>query len=136
MSELTSAIGNVLTSAELGSGLRAAIQDAIQRAATLAGPAGASAGAPAVGGAGMVEKVLFLAVLRSATQKAAEAQQFNLETQMNDLWNKLGQIRSSQVDTAKLQDTIQKQASLFRGLSEMIKNYNDMSRTMVRNIRS
>jgi hypothetical protein len=132
MSDLTSAITKLLTSAELGSGLKAAVQEMMQKAG--AAQAVAAVGG-AVGSAGLVEKALFLTVLRSATQKAAEAQQFNLETQMNDLWNKLGQIRSSQVDTVKLQGAIQKQAEINSALNRIIKSHHDMSKSLIQSIR-
>jgi hypothetical protein len=136
----SSELAKVLATAESGLGLDRSMKGLLQkleegyRGAGLPrqGPGPA---APALS-PGVIEKVLYLSVLRGAIQKATESQHFNLETQINDLWVKLTQVRQnkSNDDFLKLQDMVQKQSEALDMVRQVVEKYNGMARGIIQSI--
>ncbi|MCW5977430.1 MAG: hypothetical protein KIT09_05105 [Bryobacteraceae bacterium] len=133
-------MGRVLASAEQGSGLSNSIAAMLQKSfqQTSAGMLkGLGSQTGLSGMQGVVEKILYLTVLRAAIQKATESQHFNMETHINDLWTKLSRIRQSQSngDTEKLQSLAQQQTELFDMMRQLIDKYNQAAKGIVQSIR-
>jgi hypothetical protein len=136
---LNQELSKVMAAASSGAGLEGSLRDLVksleQAFGSAAGGSGAAAGSGAIPGA--VEKLMYLSVLRGAMQKAAESKQFNLETQMNDLWVKLSQVRQhkSSDNALKLQQVIEKQSQVQQTISNIMKQFHDASMSVVRNLR-
>lgn len=136
---LNQELSKVMAAAASGAGLEGSLRDVVksleQAFGGVAGGGPAAAGPGAIPGA--VEKLMYLSVLRAAIQKASETKNFNLETQMNDLWVKLSQVRQhkSSESALKLQQVIEKQSQVQQTISNIMKSFHDASMSVVRNLR-
>jgi hypothetical protein len=134
-------LAKVLTSAEQGIGLNTSVLGLLRkleeslRGAGSDATAGGAAAAPGVP-AGTMDKVLYLSVLRGAIQKAAESQHFNLETQINDLWVRLSQVKQTKGngETAKLQALIARRPEMFNVLRQIIGMYDATARSIIQSV--
>lgn len=136
---LTKELSKVMSAAETGSGLDNSLKSLTKM---LEDAFGDTAGQGAGGGSvmrnpGMVEKFMYLSVLRGAMQKAAESKHFNLETQMNDLWVKLSQVRQQKSGGGmeKFQQLVEKQAQLQQTLANVLKTYHYAAKSVIQNMR-
>ena len=139
-SETLKSLGKMFSAAELGQGLDNAIKSAMQALEQTGGEMAAkTSGTPAtaVSFGGDIEKLLYLSVLRGAVEKASGAVHFNLETQINDLWIKLGQLRQnkSNAKLLKLQEMMSKESQLQQALTSAIRQINLTSQTMLQNLK-
>lgn len=57
-------------------------------------------------GAGDTHKAAYLSVLAHAMEKAHKSPHFNLETQINDLWTKLSNVKNNSAHLDKLHEAI------------------------------
>jgi hypothetical protein len=138
---LSSELAKVLATAESGLGLERSMKGLLQKleegfqAAGVPGQ-GAGPAAPALS-PGIMEKVLYLSVLRGAIQKATQSHHFNLETQINDLWVKLSQLRQnrSNKEFLKLQELFQQRQESSSLLSRILKQYSDTAQSLISNMK-
>lgn len=135
---LTKELSKVMAAAESDAGLEGSLKGltkTLEQAFGAVGGAAAATGSGAIPGA--MEKLMYLSVLRGAMQKAAESKHFNLETQTNDLWVKLSQVRQhkSSESMLKVQQAMEKQAQAQQVLSNIMKTYHDAAMSVVRNLK-
>jgi hypothetical protein len=75
-------------------------------------------------------KIAYIAVLKAAIEKAGHANNFNVETAINDLWTHLDSVRridspapgGASMPLEKLKMSMQKNAALFDSMSQIVKN--------------
>jgi hypothetical protein len=136
---LTKELSKVMAAAESGMGLEGSLKNLTKVFEQALGAAGGgiAAGAAQSVNQGSIEKLMYLSVLRGALQKAAESKHFNMETQVNDLWVKLSQVKQqkSSESTLRLQQMIEKQAQMQQMLSNIMKAYHDAATSVIRNIK-
>jgi hypothetical protein len=97
-----------------------------------------------------VAKVVFVAVLNEAIDKASKSAHFNVETAINDLWIHLDTARkfssgggnagptaspSIDLETQKLKRMIQKRAQLFDLLGKIMERHNQLAKNVVQSMR-
>ena len=80
------------------------------------------------------QKALYMAALSHALDKAGNSQFFNLQTHINDLNVKLGNIGQSQ-DVQTLTNFIQQNQQAQQSLSEVVRSMQQMSSGIVRNLK-
>lgn len=136
---LTKELSKVMAAAESGMGLEGSLKNLTKVFEQALGTAGGGVAAAVAQTAnqGAIEKLMYLSVLRGAIQKAAESKHFNLETQMNDLWVKLSQVKQqkSSESMLKVQQAMEKQAQAQQVLSNIMKTYHDAAMSVVRNLK-
>lgn len=132
----SSELGKVLRAAESGNGLDQSVKNLVQTLQGALGGSAAGQGATPAFAPGAMEKVLYLSVLRAAIQKATETPHFNMETQINDLWVKLSNIRRQKPsgDFQKLQELMQKQSELMKMLSQIIMKYDQSAKNIIQSL--
>jgi hypothetical protein len=139
-------LSNIFSTAERGSGLGGALKamagdltaDASRMGGILPGGMSTSAappGPPANLPPGFVDKLLYLAVLRGAIQRATEAPHFSLEAHINDLWTKLGQVRDHRAESDQLQQMIAKRTDLLNTMRQIVDRYSDTAKGVIQGIR-
>lgn len=133
---ISSELGKLMGAAETGSGLGPQVTNLLQTLQAALGASQAGQGAASAGAVGAMEKVLYLSVLRAAIQKATATPHFNLETQMNDLWVKLSNLRQQKPsgDFQKLQEMMQKQSELMTMLSQIVKKYDATAKNIIQSL--
>ena len=96
-----------------------------------------------------VAKVVFVAVLTEAINKASKSAHFNVETAINDLWIHLDAARkfsgggnagaagspSIDVETQKLKRAMQKRAELFDVLGKIMERYDQSAKNVIQSMR-
>jgi hypothetical protein len=142
--ELAQAFGDM--KGTLG-GLSQAFQQATQGA-------GSALGLPAVQGqiGGLARKILFIAVLQAAIEKAGKNRHFNIETAINDLWISLDPVRKMgaagdaqglpavqrsaaiDVEMQKLQRMIQKRSQMFDMLRGIMEKYDATAKGVIQSM--
>ena len=132
-------LSKVMAAAESGMGLEGSLKSLTKMLEQAFGAVGggAPAGAAQSSLPGAMEKLMYVSVLRAAMQKAAESKHFNLETQMNDLWVKLSQVKQqkSSESALRLQQVIEKQAHMQQIISNIMKAHHDAAKSAIQNIR-
>jgi hypothetical protein len=97
----------------------------------------------------VVAKVVFVAVLNEAINKASKSANFNVETAINDLWVHLDAARkfsgagnagaagspSIDVEIQKLKRTMQKRADLFDVLGKIMERYDQSAKNVIQSMR-
>ena len=95
----------------------------------------------------VVAKVVFVAVLNEAINKASQSAHFNVETAINDLWvhrNAARKFSSSggaagspsiDVETQKLKRSMQKRAELFDVLGKIMERHNQSAKNVIQSMR-
>ncbi len=95
----------------------------------------------------VVAKVVFVAVLNEAINKASKSAHFNVETAINDLWVRLDAARkfsssggaagspSIDVETQKLKRSMQKRAELFDVLGKIMERYDQSAKNVIQSMR-
>lgn len=97
----------------------------------------------------VVAKVVFVAVLNEAINKAGKSAHFNVETAINDLWIHLDAARkfsgrgnaaaggspSIDVETQKLQRMMQKRAELFDVLGKIMEKHDQSAKNVIQSMR-
>lgn len=130
-----------------------AMQQALQKSLGGIGSAASTTSASSVA-AGQVSqavaKVVFVAVLSEAINKASRSAHFNVETAINDLWVHLDAARkfsggganagaagspSIDVETKKLKRMIQKRSELFDVLGKIMEKYDQSAKNVIQNMR-
>lgn len=129
-----------------------AMQQTLQKALGDTGSTASTTHAPSVA-AGQVSqavaKVVFVAVLNEAINKASKSAHFNVETAINDLWVHLDAARkfsgggsasaagspSIDVETQKLKRMIQKRSELFDVLGKIMERYDQSAKNVIQNMR-
>ncbi len=125
---------------------------ALQKSLSGVGGTASTAGAAKLAAGQMsqvVAKVVFVAVLNEAINKASKSAHFNVETAINDLWVHLDAARkfsgggnagaaaspSIDVETQKLKRMIQKRADLFELLSKIMERYDQSAKNVIQSMR-
>lgn len=103
------------------------IMSEAQWAAPVRTTVGESPGAQA-----LTEKALFIAVLTGAIDKAAGQQTFNLETAINDLWLKLGNLRTDKKAVGQLSQQMQ---SMQGELTQILQRVNELNKSMINSLK-
>ena len=88
----------------------------------------------------LIQQAAYIAVLHEAIDKAQKSGSFNLETQKNDLWVKLGNLTPQNLKQFELTQAIlaappQEQQQVFQMLSTLLKSMSDNSKSIVQNMR-
>ena len=97
----------------------------------------------------VVAKVVFVAVLNEAINKAGKSAHFNVETAINGLWVHLDAARkfsgggnaaaagspSIDVETKKLKRAMQKRAELFDVLGKIMERYDQSAKNVIQSMR-
>ena len=123
---------------------------ALQKSLSGIGGAASTAGAAQLAAGQMsqvVAKVVFVAVLNEAINKASKSTHFNVETAINDLWVHLDAARkfsssggaagspSIDVETQKLKRSMQKRAELFDVLGKIMERHNQSAKNVIQSMR-
>lgn len=89
-------------------------------------------------------KAAFISALHEAIDKARKNPQFNLETAINDLWIHFDAVRKFSTaaspaaidgEAKRLQGMMQKRAQLFSVLGELMKQRDQMQKSVIQNLR-
>ena len=88
----------------------------------------------------MLQKASYIAILHAAIEKAEKSPAFNLETQKNDLWIKLGNLSPQNLKQFELTQALlgaspQEQQQISQMLSNILKTLSESSKTIVNNMR-
>lgn len=82
------------------------------------------------------EKALYLAVLAAAMEKASTQTAFNMETAINDLWIKLGNIRNDKQSVGKIAEMVGQQQQMQQQLTQTLQKLGQMSQQIVQNLKN
>ena len=104
----------------------------------LSGSAGTVAGLSKLTGAfgsPTPDRALYVAALVAAIDKANAPGMFNLETQINDLWVKLNNLRTSKSALAEIERLLERDASLTQDLQNVLTKLNQASQQVIQQIK-
>lgn len=85
-------------------------------------------------GAAETEKLLYIAALQGAIAKASATPLFNVETQINDLWMRLDQLRAAKARIGTLSDAIAKNQNLTREMQQIAQRQSQLAQTIAQQL--
>jgi hypothetical protein len=83
---------------------------------------------------GALDKLVYMSILNGAIQRAANSQNFNLETHINDLWTAFSVVRARRSKMDELEALVAKRQEMFQMLQQIIQKYNETSKQVIQSI--